>query len=731
MVQLSTKLNNTILLLLSGFIFFGSSINGWSQTQQDSIPTQDSTVVAQEPTDVGLPSINAGLGIGSFAFIGDVGRDLRGNSPFVTNLGYQLYLSAPAGKNLDFQFNSLFGKVTVHERSLMRNLNFQSQIRGGGVALNYNFKELLGENRVIYPFINAGISSFEFLSKTDLYNADGVQYHFWSDGSIRNLAQDAPGAQDAVIITQDYEYETDLRELNLDNFGDYKERTFSFPIGIGFQMPIHDKVNFRIGTTMYFNQTDLIDNVTDESIGTRKGDSKNDRFLFTNFSLSYSISLRKEYEEEQINEDLLANLNEQDRQDEDSDGVFDILDDCPHTPSGVTVDEKGCPLDDDHDFVANYKDQELRTPENMEVDTNGIGLDDEYFYRKYMQYKNQGGDPVVLKDIVESGNVPLSFMELKTLRDQRISEMKMRNASGDLSSSNRKGNFRLLFHSDKAGVDHDMSFLMLSVPDIEVKEMGDSSYYLSKQYPTLEDAALRQISMALNELPSEVIEIKNGQIINLEQEVQAMQNELIVAGENIDKGTNQLTWRVQLGAFDSNTEITLYDYVSDLVKIKGNDGLTRYLSGSFDNPNEAARHKVELMMQGYTNSTLTAFKDGKYVELDQAGLEVLRKIDYDKIWNEVNDEAFDKNYLEYNILLSKAEERLSAELLNKFITLGEVESIRDYRTVYYIRGHFKSMQNAEKELQAIKDHGIDSAQIVGSYKNKIVPAEEVEAILKQ
>ena len=34
----------------------------------------------------------------------------------------------------------------------------------------------------------------EFLSKTDLYDAQGRDYNYWSDGTIRDIAEHAPNA---------------------------------------------------------------------------------------------------------------------------------------------------------------------------------------------------------------------------------------------------------------------------------------------------------------------------------------------------------------------------------------------------------------------------------------------------------------------------------------------------------------------------------------------------------
>jgi len=68
------------------------------------------------------------------------------------------------------------------------------------------------------------------------------------------------------------------------------------------------------------------------------------------------------------------------RQDTDGDGVRDGIDECPDTPAGVQVDEKGCPLDRDGDGVPDYKDDcpdEAGSPQfNGCPDKDGDGIID-------------------------------------------------------------------------------------------------------------------------------------------------------------------------------------------------------------------------------------------------------------------------------------------------------------------------------------------------------------------
>lgn len=60
--------------------------------------------------------------------------------------------------------------------------------------------------------------------------------------------------------------------------------------------------------------------------------------------------------------------------DSDGDGVADDKDRCPDTPSGVKVDQIGCPLDSDKDGVVDYKDKCPGTPIGRAVDAKGCPL---------------------------------------------------------------------------------------------------------------------------------------------------------------------------------------------------------------------------------------------------------------------------------------------------------------------------------------------------------------------
>lgn len=63
------------------------------------------------------------------------------------------------------------------------------------------------------------------------------------------------------------------------------------------------------------------------------------------------------------------------RKDADHDGVDNVTDLCPETPTGARVDRSGCPLDNDRDGVPDGIDRCIATPEDTPVDAQGCARD--------------------------------------------------------------------------------------------------------------------------------------------------------------------------------------------------------------------------------------------------------------------------------------------------------------------------------------------------------------------
>lgn len=364
-----------ILALITG-LFPGQALHA-QEIDFDSLLIREVTV--ENPTY--MPVI--GFGGGTMHFFGDVTNAYA--TPFSTKYGMRVNVSSPPfDKKRTFLVNFflLIGEVTGNERSLTepeRNLNFKSNITAFGINLEYNFGHLIRkEAPVLKPFVSAGFEPFMFSAKGDLYTGS-VPYHYWSDGTIRDIPESSGNLLGNEVLVRDWTFETDLRDEDLYGLGNYSQFSFAIPIDAGLDFNVSSRMKFRLGTSFHFSFTDLIDNVSSEGEGI-VGNKAKDHFMFTYLSLHLDLFSEPKTRTEEL---LFAELDDFDYlmfEDDDNDGVLNLADECPETPAGVEVDTLGCPLDFDRDGVPDYMDRE-DSPPGAIVDSNGVEYDEDELIR--------------------------------------------------------------------------------------------------------------------------------------------------------------------------------------------------------------------------------------------------------------------------------------------------------------------------------------------------------------
>ncbi|MBL4586812.1 MAG: hypothetical protein JKX84_07140, partial [Flavobacteriales bacterium] len=227
------------------------------------------------------------------------------------------------------------------------------------------------------PYISVGVGVINFSSKGDLLDENGNTYNYWTDGTLRSLAQPESGMTepDAEILRRDYVYETDLRKANMDSLGNYSEFSLTLPFTFGLNFQVSPRSSIRLSSTFSYTFTDLIDNVSDKSLGNRKGNASKDMFLFTSIAYNFDFFSPKKKKKSRYDDTEFFAMDSD--TDTDGDGVADIADRCADTPKGGTVDEHGCPVDTDVDGVNDYADEEPSTDEKLNVNLSGVGLTDD------------------------------------------------------------------------------------------------------------------------------------------------------------------------------------------------------------------------------------------------------------------------------------------------------------------------------------------------------------------
>ena len=680
------------------------------------------------------------LGTGMLTFYGDIGSNHRGYHPMVSRLATTLRLINPLNDFLDLGFYVLFGQISANERTLTRNLNFNSNITTGGVTINYNFNHFLKKGRNVEPYIHVGLESIEFLSKTDLQDANGNTYYYWSDGTIKDMAENDPNADNAVDLVRDYTFESDIREQNFDGFGKYQERTFGIPLELGANFHVGERLKFRVGSSVHFTFTDLIDGVTSESLGNRIGDARNDKMLYTHIAMCYDFNIKskKKPKVDIIDEDSEKYYRE-DVEDADGDLIVDHMDKCPNTPQGVEVDEFGCPLDDDIDGVANSFDDELLSLEGALVDVNGVTMTDDDHIENYRRYKDSIGEFSQWDTLHRTwGSDPRS---LKTLIDTR-----------NLTPKSKE--LYIVIGSDIQGVSPNELWKKLANRDFQVKESGDSILYVMGGYdPNI-------VADVIKELENDSVEVQGVVEINDQDEITPVDVDEIIAESNvaeeteeelpienesntdtaiveefvpvIDPETQLASFRIQIGAFSRKISKSVFGDLPDVVSVRGDDGLYRYFSGSYTDKAKAATHKVNLTTSGYNDAFIVAFKDGKRVTLREAGFEVKPGVVEDlSVSSTPSANAVDPSLIKFRIQVGAFKEKVPTDYLDIFLDIGNVLPKRDVVsgfTRYYV-GKLDTYEAAMAFRDKIASRGLEDCFIVGEFKQNIITSREALNLL--
>lgn len=665
---------------------------------QSGADRPDSTAALLRPT--------FSLGTGMFAFYGDIGSQHKGYSPLVTRLGYEFRATTAITDYLEVGLFALHGQLGANERSLTRNLNFQSRITTGGLQVTYNFNQFLRPDHVVEPWVSLGFESVEFLSKTDLYDDKGRKYHYWSDGTIRDIAENAPNASQAVQIQRDYSYESDVRELDLDGFGKYTERSWAIPVGVGAKMKLGGGFDLRVGATMHFTFTDLIDGVTDQSVDERAGDSKKDRFLYAGVSVGYAIDLdrkkRKALEGPQLTPEQIDMLVLND--DEDKDGVTDFKDDCPHTPEGAKVNEHGCPIDSDGDGVPDGVDEEPNTAKGAPVNSRGVTITDDEFLKAYLNYK-------------DSGNV--------NIITSRVESLSQPSKAKPVVVSKRF--YTVQVGSEVEGITEQEMQQLLSIPDVRTVEHGDTISFVVGGYDHLPEALRRQLELKKQGVNGHVVAQEGDRLMEVPDEIARAQ----AAGAGTENGptgsSHKTIVRVQLGAFKHKLSKNIFQGIDDLVTLHGEDGLTRYYTGVYTDVNEAAKHKVDMLMRGFDGAFLVAFRDGKRVSLKEAGAKLTRPESLkDKPVGGIN-----KELVRYKVQLGTFAGNVPSDVMGKLIEIGNVSHVTGAEDTRYYYGSFKTRAEANEALKTVQDKGFGDAFVVGELNGQVILAEDADRILNE
>ena len=579
--SIKTVFMRRLLFLLQLFILFFHSLL-FAQNSSMQLPEHKNAFYK--------PRI--GLGAGVFAFFGEV-RDNNFSHLLTGSLGYDLTVSQNISKKFNIEFRALYGNLCVNRREIGKYYNFKSEIWSGSTSLVYNFGNPDKRKKILRPFISMGVGVLSFNSKTDRKDANGNVYHYWRDGSIRNMEQSDPDSLNAIRLERDYVYETDLRSQNLDSLGKYRQFALSFPLSYGLNFNVGNRFGMKLYSTYFFNLTDLIDNISDKGTHSRKGNEKNDNFMNFSVSLSYSLwgdktvlpdhSPQNKYYE---NVDFVL------IDDMDEDGVSDEDDYCPDSPKGVKVNSIGCPADMDGDGVADYLDKEPLTAHGNIVDKKGVTIPD------------------------------IDFETLHAWKREYVTD-EIAFASEGKKQENKGENYTVHVGTYGRNVPRDIQEKLDSISGIVQTRINDTlTIFTVGSYKNWNQAEARQgelLSQGINDAfgvkENRSIEVtgKIDYLIKNEPELKALYESQLVPDE--------ISFKVQTEEYRGEFDLAK---LSGIIAKHGlqiqttTGGLKIYTLGSFDNFEQADELKKEINRLGIKGVKIASYLNGRAIPVEDA-----------------------------------------------------------------------------------------------------------------
>lgn len=167
------------------------------------------------------------------------------------------------------------GKSGMDLRNYLRGLNFRNDLFGTEIGFTYNItpnaKARLHKPKMSY-FVMAGVGVFYGKPKADLFRGStdiNNRYHYWKDGTIRDVAENSGVAGN--VIEKDGEYETDLSQWRTEGQGfgkevnsvqPYSNWNIGIPLGAGIRYMHNKYLTITAEFNYYHFFTDYLDDVS-------------------------------------------------------------------------------------------------------------------------------------------------------------------------------------------------------------------------------------------------------------------------------------------------------------------------------------------------------------------------------------------------------------------------------------------------------------------------------------
>ena len=613
----------------------------------------------------------------------------------------------------------------------------------GNMGINTGIRINLKENLDL-SFLFSSNAKLHEKSTTDQFDTDLNSVGFNLDYTFSNILSKTKISPFATLGAQWMNYRTTVNNNSL-----IQESGVSIPLGMGISLNVSERIRFDVGLNYHLSFADLDQKTTLQN---------NDNFTVVNFTLHYDLFTPRPDDYKNYDEKNYTNINFKaiDVEDNDGDGVSDIDDYCLATPSGVKVNEYGCPYDGDNDGIPNYLDKELNTRPLAIVNEMGIELTEEEYkslYSEYdaatREYANFYNESEIRRDDYKNTNAFLiaransfnkKYLESKEQKETGpIIKVQIGRFSNDIPS----------YLVNK----------ILSYEDVESIPQGDGTFiYAVGNYTVIDDAENRQSNITMDDrgIETKIIIGQNGVFVEYKypvfEEVNLVQNkedsiDLLIELKNIednknikdttkilledknielDKNKEKVIYRVQLGYFEKELSSNVFEGLN-IISLKNEKG-TFYLTGSYLEYEQALIKQAEMKVRGFSDAFIVQFKDGEKIKLPEA-LQTEKII---KIKEKIKEESKPEFEIYFVVQIGVYEKEVNSETNAKIINISGAEKILDNGDLYkYIAGKYKTISEAENRKNEVSQKGFLDAFIYATKNGERITVKEALMLLNR
>ena len=323
-------------------------------------------VHAQEPIQINAPILRTSISAewGFLRFKGDESESRFGSNN--TNVGFAFNFHYSYWKASLYASSGL---LTWNEQANLSRNNFQCSLKHAGILAGRSLFNS-NEGKRFNPYAMIGISTMRSNTQTDLLDQNGIEYQYWSDGTIHAVSELEGDDAQALLLKRDYTYESPLA---------MNQKSICFPIELGVSASISPRTSIEVSWKNLLLQSDNIDANTSNAHW--------DNIQQINMKVTFAL-FKNAKQPKQIQTPSLINYKDVDlralmNEDEDADGIVDSKDKCFGTPKGASIDKNGCLLDMDSDGIPDYIDKQNDTQAGSWVDEQGIAQSDSWLKEHY------------------------------------------------------------------------------------------------------------------------------------------------------------------------------------------------------------------------------------------------------------------------------------------------------------------------------------------------------------